>query len=72
MAIILYTLSILLILSTLIPFIKSDQWYIRVFDYPRFQKLFLLILVLILGLFIIPEWNLFNSILFGIHLICVL
>lgn len=38
MNIILYILSMLLVLITLLPLIKSDKWFFRVFDYPRLQK----------------------------------
>jgi len=40
MNIALYTLSILLVLITLLPLVKSDKWFFRVFDYPRLQKFF--------------------------------
>ncbi|GMQ26762.1 endonuclease/exonuclease/phosphatase family protein [Algoriphagus sp. oki45] len=36
------------ILATFIPLVKLDHWWIRVFDYPRLQKLIILIL---LGIF---------------------
>lgn len=32
-------------LATFFPLIKSDKWWIRVFDYPRLQKLTILILI---------------------------
>jgi len=41
MNIILYILSSLLVLITLLPLVKSDKWFFRVFDYPRLQKFFL-------------------------------
>lgn len=39
--------SALLIIATLIPFIKWDYWWIRVFDYPQLQKLVLILICLI-------------------------
>lgn len=39
--------SAFLIIATLIPFLKWDYWWIRVFDYPQLQKL---VLILICGL----------------------
>lgn len=41
----------LLILSILIPFIKNTHWSVRVFDYPRFQKLILILICCILFVF---------------------
>ena len=43
----LFYLSIALITSTLIPFIRHDFWVFRVFEYPRLQKLVLNIVVII-------------------------
>ncbi|WP_296702219.1 endonuclease/exonuclease/phosphatase family protein [Algoriphagus sp.] len=40
--------SAFLIIATLIPFIKWDYWWIRVFDYPQLQKL---VLILICAIF---------------------
>lgn len=45
-------LSCLVLLSIAIPFIKNTHWTVRVFDYPRFQKLIFLILVSFLFFFI--------------------
>ena len=42
-----WSISVLAILSVLIPAIKNTYWTFRVFDYPRFQK-FIILLVLIL------------------------
>ncbi|MEN2281075.1 endonuclease/exonuclease/phosphatase family protein [Algoriphagus sp. SE2] len=36
--------SAFLIIATLIPFIKWDYWWIRIFDYPQLQKLVLILL----------------------------
>ena len=47
-----YVLSIFLIISVILPFIRSDHWTIRVFDYPRFQKLVLIFVSFIIWLFI--------------------
>lgn len=47
-----YLLSIFLIISVLLPFIKSDHWTIRVFDYPRFQKLVLIFVSFTIWIFI--------------------
>ena len=34
---VLITLSLLFIMATLLPFIRSDEWWIRMFDFPRMQ-----------------------------------
>ncbi|EAZ79596.1 endonuclease/exonuclease/phosphatase family protein [Algoriphagus machipongonensis] len=36
--------SAFLIIATLIPFIKWDYWWIRIFDYPQLQKLVLIVI----------------------------
>jgi endonuclease/exonuclease/phosphatase (EEP) superfamily protein YafD len=38
---ILFYVSIFIILSTLVPFVRNDYWIFRVFEYPRIQKLVL-------------------------------
>jgi endonuclease/exonuclease/phosphatase (EEP) superfamily protein YafD len=40
--------SLLIILLTFLPLLKSVKWWIRVFDYPRLQKLVLHLLLIIL------------------------
>ncbi len=47
----LYTLSVLFIATSFIPLIKNDYWTFRVFEYPRIQKLVLLILLLLSVIF---------------------
>lgn len=41
MAFVLYILAFVLIGATLLPLIKADGWWIRIFDFPRLQILFL-------------------------------
>lgn len=43
----LYILSIVIIVFTLIPFIRNDHWAFRVFEFPRAQKFFLCLLITI-------------------------
>ncbi|RZK24879.1 MAG: endonuclease/exonuclease/phosphatase family protein, partial [Flavobacterium sp.] len=43
-----YCLSVFTIISTIIPFIRHDYWIFRVFEYPRLQKLFLNVVLVIL------------------------
>jgi endonuclease/exonuclease/phosphatase (EEP) superfamily protein YafD len=42
-----YIVGYLFIIFALIPFIRNDNWMFRIFEYPRFQKLVITILVLI-------------------------
>jgi endonuclease/exonuclease/phosphatase (EEP) superfamily protein YafD len=44
----LYVLGLIIIIFTLIPFIRSDHWAFRVFEYPRAQKFVLCLLITIL------------------------
>jgi endonuclease/exonuclease/phosphatase (EEP) superfamily protein YafD len=53
---VLFSFSLLIIISTLIPFIRHDFWIFRVFEYPRLQKLALnLVLVGVIFLFDFPK-----------------
>ena len=46
-----------LILLSLIPLIRNDFWFFRVFEYPRLQKLFLNLVIIIVytSLFYVSE-----------------
>jgi endonuclease/exonuclease/phosphatase (EEP) superfamily protein YafD len=50
--IVLKLFSSLFIVATLIPFLKWDFWWIRVFDYPRLQKLVLIFVLIVIWLVI--------------------
>src|SRR5690606_24849969 len=41
------SLGYLFIAFSLIPLVKSDYWFVRVFDYPRFQKFWISTIILI-------------------------
>lgn len=43
----LYTLGSVLIIATLIPFIRNDYWVFRIFEYPRLQKWTLICITLL-------------------------
>ncbi|OOG77842.1 endonuclease/exonuclease/phosphatase family protein [Algoriphagus sp. A40] len=43
-------LTLFFILATFLPLIKLDHWWIRIFDYPRFQKLVVLSVLLVFWL----------------------
>ena len=44
-----FTLAALVIIATLIPFIRKDHWTFRVFEFPRLQKLVFVLFVIALG-----------------------
>ena len=63
---ILYVLSFLLIILTILPLISSPKWYIRVWDYPRFQLFFIAIVLIIIQISFTKFENPFHWILFGL------
>jgi endonuclease/exonuclease/phosphatase (EEP) superfamily protein YafD len=54
--ILLYAAGYFLILFSLIPLVRLDNWYFRIFEYPRFQKLLINLLILLLAL-IFTDYN---------------
>lgn len=44
---VLRTVTCFFIVATLLPFLKWDYWWIRVFDYPRIQKLIIILLLML-------------------------
>lgn len=58
--------SIFLVLITFLPLIRLDCWQFRIFDYPRVEKLFLLLVLaacwLIIGITDTADWICFGSI----------
>ncbi|MFC3417452.1 endonuclease/exonuclease/phosphatase family protein [Algoriphagus hitonicola] len=52
---ILEILSSFFILATFLPLVKWDYWWIRVFDYPRLQKLIINLLLLAAWLYLDPD-----------------
>lgn len=47
----------LIILFSIIPLIKNDYWVFRVFEYPRLQKLFLNLVIIILYVYFITDFE---------------
>jgi len=45
--ILLYVVGSLIVLATLIPFIRNDYWVFRVFDYPRIQKWIITLFIIV-------------------------
>lgn len=54
--VIFYTLTLFLIFLSILPLHKSPRWYVRIWDYPRFQLFFLSLSILILAFFLL-EFN---------------
>jgi endonuclease/exonuclease/phosphatase (EEP) superfamily protein YafD len=50
----LFYLSIIVVLFTLIPLVRHDYWIFRVFEYPRLQKLVLNIILLAINFYFMP------------------
>ncbi len=57
MVVFLICFTSLLLISTLIPFVKKEYWIFRIFEYPRLQKLMLTILCIILWFFFLSQKN---------------
>ncbi len=55
---VLYVFSFLVLVAVVLPLIKSDYWVFRVFEYPRFQKLLLVLITLAAATF----FNFWNSV----------
>jgi len=47
--------SVFIIIATLIPLLKWDHWQIRIFDYPRLQKLAIILTLILIWVFFSPE-----------------
>ncbi|AFL84916.1 hypothetical protein Belba_2356 [Belliella baltica DSM 15883] len=71
MSIILTSLSLLLLISALLPLIRHDNWIFRIFEYPRVQKLILVIFFLILWVVKANGSFDFNSSFFILTLLCL-
>ncbi|RPI74180.1 MAG: endonuclease, partial [Ignavibacteriales bacterium] len=55
MKIVTYIVSVAAIIFTFIPFIPSKIWFVRVFDFPRLQVSFLLIISLLAAIFFLDR-----------------
>ena len=58
-----WILSILAILSVFVPVIKNTFWIFRIFDYPRFQKFVILIILAFLWNFAVENPTIYDKIL---------
>lgn len=66
MVVFLICFTCLLLISTLIPFVKKEYWIFRIFEYPRLQKLVLTIFCIVLWFFFISIKNTAHLILLGL------
>src|SRR5690606_20197408 len=58
----LYALGSLLICISLIPLLPSSKWFVRVFDYPRSQKFWLSLIIMVLYLVLIGPQRLADTV----------
>ena len=66
MVVFLICFTFLLLVSTLIPFVKKECWIFRIFEYPRLQKLALTFLCIVLWLFFLSDNKILHVILLGL------
>lgn len=62
--IIVFALGYFILTVSLIPLIRNDNWVFRIFEYPRAQKLFINVFLLIV-FFFIADWQTTHSIVFA-------
>ncbi len=72
MEIVLFSIGVFVIIATAAPFIPSDEWWIRGFDFPRLQIICLAIFPLLGIPVIINSFSLFPVILWGLVVVSVL
>lgn len=65
MEIILAVISILLILSVFLSLVRKDYWVFKILEYPRLQKLVLILFVTGSWFFFLPLQNILYQVLFG-------
>lgn len=65
-----WVISVLAILSVLIPAIRNTYWAFRVFDYPRFQKFVILLILIFAWFFIFENPNISEYIILAVEVIC--
>lgn len=66
-----YLLGAFGIIGTLLPFLKYDDYWIRGFDYPRPQLVFLLLLASVLWLISSKDWDNYDFIIVGLLLLAL-
>ncbi len=64
-----WIISVLAILSVLIPAIKNTYWTFRVFDYPRFQKFIILLILIFAWFFTFENPNIYEYLILAFEVI---
>ena len=71
MRIVIWVLGLVFILSTLLPLVRQDDWWIRIFDFPRVQIVAGGLITLILFIFYYGRWNTAAGILITALSLCI-
>ena len=64
-------LAVLFILATVLPFLRSDAWWVRIFDFPRAQIAVAGILVTVVYVYFWDTKSIAEDVVLGILLVCV-
>lgn len=71
MKILLIVLALAVVIATILPLLRFDQWWIRIFDFPRAQLTITGILLLALYLYFWDTQRLYETIILGLLLLAV-
>lgn len=66
----LFVFASLLIISAALPFVRSSHWSVRVFDYPRVQKLFLVLCLIVLWTVMLGYSRVVDRVMLGLLVAC--
>lgn len=66
MKIVLTIAALLVAVATVLPLVRHDDWWIRVFDFPRLQIAVIGLLVLVVFLFFTKPWNVVEGVVFAV------
>lgn len=64
-----WIISLSAILSILIPAIRNNYWTFRVFDYPRFQKFIILLILILAWFFTFDDPNIYEYLILSIEVV---
>ncbi|WP_312083880.1 endonuclease/exonuclease/phosphatase family protein [Epilithonimonas hominis] len=67
-----WSISVLAILSVLMPAIKNTYWTFRIFDYPRFQKFIILLILIVAWFFTYENPNIYEYLILILEAICAI
>lgn len=65
------TLAVLVVAATVLPFIRTDKWYVRVFDFPRMQIMVVGLLSLFILMIFLKRGDLRLRMLFGLLVVAL-